>query len=132
MSLDNIQIGNYNISQSSTPFIIAEISANHNNDIERAKKLIYQAFRSGAQAVKFQTYTADTITLNSDKEDFLISGGLWDGRKLYEIYSEGSLPYEWHKELFALSKSKNLEYPKLKTYSLFISSMRSIISTGSF
>lgn len=108
MSLDNIRIGDHNVSSVSDPFIIAEISANHNNDIERAKNLIYEAARSGAQAVKFQTYTADTLTLDSDEEDFVITGGIWDGRKLYDIYREGSLPYEWHKELFTLSKSLGL------------------------
>ena len=107
MSLSNIQIGDYTISKTSEPFIIAEISANHNNDIDRAKTLITQAYNSGAQAVKFQTYTADT-TLDSDAQDFTISGGIWDGRKLYDVYSEGSLPYEWHEELFALAKSLGL------------------------
>lgn len=108
MSSDSIQIGNYEVSQTNDPFIIAEISANHNNDIERAKKLVAEAHRAGAQAVKFQTYTPDTITLNSNKDDFMISGGIWHGRKLHDVYSEGSLPYEWHRELFALAKSLGL------------------------
>jgi pseudaminic acid synthase len=95
-----INFGGYVVSETSTPFVIAEISANHNNDLERAKKLIEEAAASGAQAVKFQTYKASTITLNSDREEFVIRGGLWDGRTLYDLYSEGSLPWEWHKELF--------------------------------
>jgi len=95
-----VNIGNCSVSESSEPYIIAEISANHNGDLDRAKKLIKEAEKNGAHAVKFQTYKSDTITLNSTREEFMIHGGLWDGRSLHDLYSEGSLPWEWHKELF--------------------------------
>ena len=90
-------------------FIIAELSANHNGNMETAKETIRAAKRAGADAIKFQTYTADTITLNSDKADFIIKGGtLWDGRKLYELYQEAFTPWEWHAELFQIAKEEGL------------------------
>lgn len=90
-------------------FIIAELSANHGGKIETAIETIRAAKRTGADAIKLQTYTADTITLDSDKEDFLISGGtLWDGRKLYELYQEAYLPWEWHAKLFEVAKEEGL------------------------
>lgn len=82
------------------PYIIAEISANHNGSMATAKKIIEEAKKAGADAVKLQTYTPDTITLNSDAEDFRIQGGLWDGRTLYDLYQEAYMPWEWHKPLF--------------------------------
>lgn len=82
------------------PYIIAELSANHNGKLETALKIIEQAKKSGADAVKLQTYTADTITLNSDADEFRIKGGLWDGRTLYDLYQEAHMPWEWHKPLF--------------------------------
>ena len=85
-------------------FIIAEISANHNGRIELAKKTMLAAKEAGVDAVKIQTYTADTITLDCDKEDFQIHGGLWDGYKLYELYKEAYTPWEWHKELFEYAR----------------------------
>lgn len=95
-----INIGTAIVSQNSPPSIIAEISANHNGSIQSAKALISAAKNAGADAVKIQTYTADTLTLNSDKDDFIIQDGLWSGRTLYDLYEEGSLPWEWHKDLF--------------------------------
>ena len=83
------------------PYIIAEMSANHNGSIDNAFKIIEAARRSGADAVKLQTYRPDTITLNCDSEDFRIHGGLWDGRTLYELYEEAHMPWEWHAPLFA-------------------------------
>lgn len=81
-------------------FIIAELSANHGHDIEVAKKTIQAAYESGADAIKIQTYTADTLTIDSDKEYFKIdSGTIWDGRTLYDLYQEAYTPWEWHKEL---------------------------------
>jgi N-acetylneuraminate synthase len=103
-----INFGNYSVSEISDPFIIAEISANHNNDLDRAKQLIDEAGANGAHAVKFQTYTADTITLNSTRKEFMIDGGLWDGRSLHDLYSQGSLPWEWHEELFKHARSLGL------------------------
>ncbi len=90
------------------PFVIAEMSGNHNGDIDRAFALMRAAKLAGADAVKLQTYTADTITLDSDAPEFLIKGGLWDGRKLYELYQEASTPWEWHEALFDYAKSLDL------------------------
>jgi N-acetylneuraminate synthase len=77
------------------------MSANHNGQIENAFKIIDEARKAGADAVKLQTYTADTITLNCDSEDFRIHGGLWDGRTLYDLYEEAHMPWDWHAPLFA-------------------------------
>lgn len=82
------------------PYVIAEMSANHNGNLEAAFRIIEEAKKSGADAVKIQTYRPDTITLDSDREDFRISGGLWDGRTLYDLYEEAHMPWEWHKPLF--------------------------------
>ena len=92
------------------PFIVAEISANHNNNLNRALKLIDEAKRAGAHAVKIQTYTADTITLNSKKKDFLIKDkkSLWKGKYLYDLYKKGSTPWEWHKEIFNRAKKNKI------------------------
>ena len=94
------EINNRIISLSSQPYIIAEISANHCGSIENAYKLISEAKKSGADAVKLQTYTPDSMTLNSKKQDFLIKDGLWKGYNLYELYKEACTPYEWHEKLF--------------------------------
>jgi N-acetylneuraminate synthase len=80
--------------------VIAELSANHNGVFETALKILEQAKAAGADAVKLQTYTPDTITLDSDAEAFRISGGLWDGRTLYELYREAHMPWDWHAPLF--------------------------------
>lgn len=96
MKIDNLQIG-----LEQRPYIIAEISANHNGSIDTAKKLIQLAQVNGASAVKLQTYTSDTITLDSDSPDFQIKTGLWQGRTLYELYEQAHTPWEWHAELFA-------------------------------
>ena len=82
------------------PYVIAELSANHNGNIETALKLIDQAKLAGADAVKLQTYTPDTITLDCDTKDFQIKGGLWSGRTLYDLYKEAHMPWDWHKHLF--------------------------------
>lgn len=90
-------------------FIIAELSANHNGSIETAIETIKAAKRAGADAIKFQTYTADTITLNSKKDDFLIKGGtIWDGKNLYELYQEAYTPWEWHAKLFEVAQQEGL------------------------
>ena len=82
------------------PYIIAEVSANHNGDIDKALNLIEIAKKSGADAVKIQTYTADTMTLDVDKDNFKIKGGLWDGYTLYKLYQEAHTPWDWHYKLF--------------------------------
>lgn len=88
------------IGENQPPYIIAEMSANHNGQLENALKIIELAKQCGADAVKMQTYTPDTITLNSDKPDFQIQGGLWDGRTLYDLYQQAHTPWDWHKPLF--------------------------------
>ena len=82
------------------PYIIAELSANHYGKLETALKIIEEAKKAGADAVKLQTYTADTITLDCDSEEFQIHGGLWDGKNLYQLYKEAQMPWEWHAILF--------------------------------
>jgi pseudaminic acid synthase len=87
-----------------TPFFVAEISANHNGSIIHAKKLIKIAKKYGADAVKLQTYTPDTLTIKSNKLDFKIKGGLWNGRTLWDLYKKAQTPFEWHEELFNYAK----------------------------
>lgn len=101
-----IFIENREISRNVTPFIIAELSGNHNQSFERAVKLIEAAATTGVHAIKFQTYTADTMTLNISKDDFIISDpkSLWNGRNLYELYDEAHTPWDWHESLFSLVK----------------------------
>ena len=90
-------------------FIIAELSANHGGNITTALETVRAAKRAGADAIKLQTYTADTITLDSNKDDFLIKGGtLWDGKTLHSLYKEAYLPWEWHKDLFRVAKEEGL------------------------
>lgn len=89
-------------------FIIAELSANHNGSIKTAIETIRAAKRTGADAIKLQTYTADTITLDSDKDDFLIKGTIWEGKRLYNLYQEAYTPWEWHKKLFEVAKEEGL------------------------
>ena len=87
-----------------TPFFVAEISANHNGSLLHAKKLIKIAKEYGADAVKLQTYTPNTITIKSSKPDFKIKSGLWNGKTLWDLYEKAQTPFEWHKELFDYAK----------------------------
>jgi pseudaminic acid synthase len=107
--IDSISIAGKKIGAKSPCYVIAEVSANHKQDIDIAKETVRAAAEAGADAVKFQTYTPDTLTFNSDNEIFRIDHGTaWDGRTLYSIYSEGYMPWEWHAELFQLANSLGL------------------------
>ena len=99
--MPGIFINNREISRNAAPYIIAELSANHNGSLERALETITMAYHAGADAVKLQTYTADTMTIDCDTEDFQIEGGLWDGYKLYDLYKWAQTPFEWHQAMFA-------------------------------
>ena len=104
-----IKIKDRKIGKGQPSFIIAELSANHNHDIEVAKATIRAAKKAGADAIKFQTYTPDTLTIDCDNEYFQIDQGtLWDGRTLYDLYKEAYTPWEWHKELFELAEQEGL------------------------
>ena len=104
-----MKIGNFDLEKDGT-YIIAELSANHNGSLEVAKETIKTAKEIGANAIKLQTYLANTMTLNSNNEDFMISGGtLWDGKNFYELYEEAYTPWEWHKELFDYARSIDID-----------------------
>lgn len=107
--MSGFEIAGRSIGPGEPAWIIAEMSANHQGDIGRARELIHAIKDSGADAVKLQTYTPDTLTINCDKPWFRIgSGTLWEGRRLYELYGEATTPWEWHAELFALAQSLGL------------------------
>ncbi|MEL6317049.1 MAG: N-acetylneuraminate synthase family protein, partial [Pseudomonadota bacterium] len=97
----SFEIAGRAIGAEAPPYVIAEMSGNHNGDIERAIRLIDAAHAAGADAVKLQTYTPDTITIDVDRPDFRIQDGLWKGRSLYELYGEAFTPWDWHPKLFA-------------------------------
>ena len=99
-----LNIQNRLIGSEHEPFIIAELSANHGGDIELAKKTIQSAKDAGADAIKLQTYTPDTMTIDCQNPDFLIDEGLWKGRNLYDLYKQAYTPFEWHPELFSFSQ----------------------------
>ncbi|TDX32164.1 N-acetylneuraminate synthase [Modicisalibacter xianhensis] len=100
MPIPSITIAGRRIAADAPPYIIAELSANHNGKLDTALRIIEEAKRAGADAVKLQTYRPDTITLDCDSDDFKIKGGLWDGRTLFELYEEAHMPWEWHQPLF--------------------------------
>ncbi len=105
----SLKIADFEINSDSKCFIIAELSANHNGSLDTAIKTIKAAKRAGADAIKLQTYTADTITLRADKDDFLIKQGtLWDGKYLHDLYKEAYTPWEWHEELLRIAKEEGL------------------------
>lgn len=102
MASRGISIGNRVIGPDHPPFIIAEMSGNHNQSLERALQIVEAAAKAGADALKIQTYTADTMTLDLEQEDFVIqdAGSLWKGRALYDLYREAATPWEWHQPIF--------------------------------
>lgn len=104
----SITIVSRRIASDAPPYVIAEMSANHNGSIETAFKIIEAAKQAGADAVKLQTYRPDTITLNCDSEEFRIHGGLWDGRTLYDLYQDAHMPWEWHAPLFAHARKHGI------------------------
>ncbi|MEL6486527.1 MAG: pseudaminic acid synthase, partial [Pseudomonadota bacterium] len=103
-STKSIRIAGREIGPAHEPYVICEMSGNHNGSLDRALELLEAAAATGADAIKMQSYTADTITIDHDGPEFCIEGGLWDGRKLYDLYAEAQTPFEWHAPLFARAK----------------------------
>jgi pseudaminic acid synthase len=103
-----MKIASYEIGGESPVFIIAELSANHNGSLETALETVRAAKRAGADCIKLQTYTADTITIDSRKDDFLIKGTIWEGKNLYDLYKEAYTPWEWHAEIMQTAKEEGL------------------------
>lgn len=103
-----MKIGTTTIGGDNPVFIIAELSANHNGSLETALETVRAAKRAGADCIKLQTYTADTITIDSREDDFLIKGTIWEGRNLHDLYKEAFTPWEWHKEIILTAKEEGL------------------------
>lgn len=106
----NLKVGNREIGKDQPTYIIAEMSANHAGDIENAKKIIREAGKAGADCVKIQTYTADTLTIDCDNEYFQISKGTWNGENLYQLYQKAYTPWEWQAQLMAEAKKEGLDF----------------------
>lgn len=104
----NFCINGRHIGPEHPPYIIAELSANHNGSLERALETIDAAQRCGADAIKLQTYTPDTMTIDCDASDFIVKGGLWDGYKLYDLYKWAQTPFEWHQVIFEYARKRGI------------------------
>jgi len=106
-----MQIGNRHIGSGNPVYIVAELSANHNQSFERAVQIVHAAKDAGADAIKLQTYTPDMITLRSDRDIFRIKGGtLWDGRTLHDLYADASTPWDWHPKLQKIAAEVGLDF----------------------
>lgn len=103
-----MKISNFEITKEGPVFIIAELSANHNGSLDVAIETIKAAKRAGADCIKLQTYTADTMTIDCDKSDFIIKGTIWDGQNLYKLYQEAYTPWDWHEQLFKAAEAEGL------------------------
>jgi N-acetylneuraminate synthase len=108
MSAPFIEIAGRKIGADYSPYVICELSGNHNGSLERCLQMIDAAADTGCDAIKIQTYTADTITLDVDRPEFRIRGGLWDGRTLYELYQEAQTPFEWHAAIFERARRRGV------------------------
>ena len=122
--MKSIKIGNIEIGNKSRPVIIAEMSGNHNQSIERAIEIVDKAAKCGADMIKLQTYTPDTMTLNLKEKNFKIyeKDSIWKGQSLYELYEKAYTPWEWHKEIFKYAKRKKLfalVHPLMKVQLIF-------------
>lgn len=106
---NEFSVGNHMVGEGHPCYIVAEMSGNHNHDFERAKEIVYAAKEAGADAIKLQTYTADSITLNCNNKYFTVGEGLWKGMNMHQLYIQASTPYEWQPRLMELAQSLGMD-----------------------